>query len=88
MDGIEHGTTEPRNYTELRHSTQFATLYSFSMQAITDIRWGDYPPGMEQVTLRLEQGIVSMAVDQVSKPNQPHKPIGMLKASSHKPPWY
>lgn len=51
------------------------------MQSLKGIRWGKHPPGMEQVTLSYNAatGGVDMSVDRVSNPNQPYKPVGMLK---------
>ena len=52
-------------------------------QALKGVRWGKYPPGMEQVTLRANvQGGADMEVERVSTPNQPYKPVGMLKVSA------
>lgn len=52
-----------------------------SLQAIRDLMWGDYMPGKEEVILQhdLQTDKVVMTVNRVSKPNQEHKPPGMLK---------
>jgi hypothetical protein len=50
------------------------------LQAIKGVRWGEYPPGMDEVILSLNASSKRyvMKSEQVNKPNQPYKPVGML----------
>ncbi|GAX76445.1 hypothetical protein CEUSTIGMA_g3890.t1 [Chlamydomonas eustigma] len=64
-------------YTSARKSEQ---SNSAALKAIKGIKWGKFPPGMEQVTLKVvDEDKINMTVDRVSNPNQPYKPVGMLK---------
>jgi hypothetical protein len=44
------------------------------------VKWGEYPPGMDEVILTLDASSKRyvMRSEKVSKPNQPYKPVGML----------
>eukprot|EP00798_Chlamydomonas_sp_ICE-L_P007769 gene7769-955_t len=51
-----------------------------ALAKLMKIRWGKYHPGMEQVTLYLNNsGSVAINVTRISPPNQPYKPVGIIR---------
>lgn len=68
-------------YTLATQSAIESTMTSEQgLQAIRELMWGDYMPGKEEIILQhdMQTNRVVMHVQRVSKPNQEHKPPGMI----------
>lgn len=64
-------------YASARRSKQSS---ADALQAIKNITWGKYHPGIEEVRLLYNPRthVADMVVTRVTTPNQPWKPVGML----------